>query len=190
MNRKLVVSTLALTIALAGCGRCGDHHGRGDRHGPADTAAAADEVKRTEAGMLAAWKSKDAAKVAGFYADDAVVAVPGAPTQVGAAAIRAATDGDLKDPAFALDFANERTAVAAAGDMAYTRGSFRVAYTDPKTKQVSHESGSYLTVFRKQDDGSWKAVADYATPGAAEASPTLPLPPPKAGAAGGANGGG
>jgi uncharacterized protein (TIGR02246 family) len=190
MNRKLAVSTLALTIALAGCGRCGDHHGKEGRHGRADSAAAANEVKRTEAGMLAAWKAKDSAKVAGFYADDAVVAVPGAPAQRGAAAIRAATDGDLKDPAFAIDFTNEKTGVAADGDMAYTRGSFRVAFTDPKTKQVRSESGSYLTVFRKQDDGSWKAIEDYATPGAAEASPTLPLPPPKAGAAGGANGGG
>ncbi|MEA3066312.1 MAG: hypothetical protein QOJ27_2773 [Sphingomonadales bacterium] len=187
MNRKLVVSTLALTVALAGCGRCGDHHGKGDRHGRADTAAAADEVKRTEAGMLAAWKAKDSARVAGFYADDAVVAVPGAPVQSGAAAIRAATDGDLKDPAFAIDFTNEKTGVAEAGDMAYTRGSFRVAFTDPATKKPQNVAGSYLTVFRKQDDGSWKAIEDYAVPGAAEASPTLPLPPPKAGAAGGAN---
>jgi uncharacterized protein (TIGR02246 family) len=179
MNRRLAISTLALTVALAGCGRCGDHHGKDGRHGRADTAAAANEVKQTEAGMLAAWKAKDGARVAGFYTADAVVAVPGAPAQRGAAAIRAATDADLKDPAFALDFANEKTEIAAAGDMAYTRGSFRVTFTDPATKKPQNVTGSYLTVFRKQDDGSWKAVEDYATPGAAEASPTLPLPPPK-----------
>jgi uncharacterized protein (TIGR02246 family) len=183
MNRKLLLSTLAATALVAGCGRCGHHDGKDRHHGRADTEAAANEIRQTEAGMLAAWKAKDPAKVAGFYADDAVVAVPGEPAQRGAAAIRAATDTDLKDPAFALDFANEKTQVAASGDMAYTRGTFRVTFTDPATKKPRTEAGSYLTVFRKQDDGSWKAIEDYATPGAAEASPTLPLPPPKAGAA-------
>ncbi|MEA3054482.1 MAG: hypothetical protein QOG72_3385 [Sphingomonadales bacterium] len=190
MNRKLIISTLAFTVALAGCGRCGDHHGKREGHGPADTAAAANEVKQTEAGILAGWKAKDPAKVAGAYADDAVVAVPGMAPARGAAAIRAATDADLKDPAFAIDFTNESTQVAAAGDLAYTRGSFRVTFTDPTTKKPQNVAGSYLTIFRKQGDGSWKAIEDYAVPGAAEASPTLPLPPPKAGAAGGANGGG
>lgn len=180
MNHKLTVSALALTVLLAGCGRCGDdHHGR--KEGRADTAAAASEVKQTEAGMLAAWKARDGAKVAAFYADDAVVAVPGVPAQKGAAAIRAATDADLKDPAFAVDFTNEKTEIAAAGDMAYTRGTFRVTYTDPATKKPLNVAGSYVTLFRKQDDGSWKAIEDYAVPGAAESSPTLPLPPPKAG---------
>jgi ketosteroid isomerase-like protein len=186
MNRKLAISTLALTVALAGCGRCGDHHGKGDRHGRADTAAAANEVKQTEAGMLAAFKARDAAKLTSYYADDAVVATPERAAANGRAAIAGITGDDLKDPGFSLDFTNERTEVAASGDLAFTRGSFRVTYTDPATRKVQNGAGNYVTVFRKQDDGSWKAVADYAVPGAAEASPTLPLPPPKAGAAGGA----
>jgi ketosteroid isomerase-like protein len=185
MNRKLAISTLAFTVALAGCGRCGDHHGRRDRHGPADTAAAASEVKQTEAAMLAAFKAKDSAKLTSYYADDAVVATPGRAAASGRAAILGINGDDLKDPGFSLDFTNEKTEVAAAGDLAYTRGSFRVAFTDPATKKVQNAAGNYLTVFRKQDDGSWKAVADYSVPGAAEASPTLPLPPPKAGAGGG-----
>jgi uncharacterized protein (TIGR02246 family) len=184
MNRKLLLSTLALTALVAGCGRCGGHHDGKDRHhGRADAEAAANEVRQTEANMLAAWKAKDSGRVAGFYADDAVVAVPGEPAQRGAAAIRAATDADLKDPAFALDFANERTEVAAGADLAYTRGTFRVTFTDPSTSKPQTQTGSYLTVFRKQKDGSWKAIEDYATPAAAVASPTLPLPPPKGSAA-------
>jgi uncharacterized protein (TIGR02246 family) len=181
MNRKLAFSTLATAALLAGCGRCGDdHHGKWGRH-RGDTEAAAGEVKQTEANLLAAWKAKDPAKVAGFYADDAVFAEPGAATRNGAAAIRAGAESDLKDPAFALDFTNERTDVADSGDLAYTRGSFRVTFTDPATKKPQNVAGSYLTAFRRQGDGSWKAVADYATPGAAVESPTLPLPPPKAG---------
>ena len=32
--------------------------------------------------------------------------------------------------------------------------------TDPKTKKVLTEKGKYVTVFQKQADGGWKAVAD------------------------------
>jgi hypothetical protein len=32
--------------------------------------------------------------------------------------------------------------------------------TDPKTKKVLIERGKYVTVYKKQADGGWKAVAD------------------------------
>jgi len=34
---------------------------------------------------------------------------------------------------------------------------------------VRTETGSYLTVYRKAADGSWKAVEDFTTPGPAVA---------------------
>ena len=36
----------------------------------------------------------------------------------------------------------------------------------PKTKQPKTDTGSYLTVWKKQADGSWKAVEDFVMPGA------------------------
>jgi hypothetical protein len=35
--------------------------------------------------------------------------------------------------------------------------------TDPQTKQIINDHGSYVTTYRKQPDGTWKAVADIAT---------------------------
>jgi hypothetical protein len=35
--------------------------------------------------------------------------------------------------------------------------------TDPQTKQVVNDHGSYVTTYRKQPDGAWKAVADIAS---------------------------
>ena len=32
--------------------------------------------------------------------------------------------------------------------------------TNPKTKKPMTDKGKYLTVYAKQTDGSWKAVAD------------------------------
>ena len=113
--------------------------------------------------MLAAFHAKDAAKLSGYYAPDAVLAIPGRTVQ-GADAIKKANAEDLSDPAFKLDFTNERTDVAQSGDLAYTSGSFQVTFTSTESKKVESQTGTYVTVFRKQADGSWKVAADIATP--------------------------
>ena len=38
--------------------------------------------------------------------------------------------------------------------------------TDPETKQPRTDTGNYLTVWKKQSDGNWKAVEDFVVPGA------------------------
>jgi ketosteroid isomerase-like protein len=60
--------------------------------------------------------------------------------------------------------------------MAATRGSYTMTTTGPATKKPVTDSGSYVTVFRKQKDGAWKAVLDINT---SEAPPVAP-PAPKA----------
>jgi ketosteroid isomerase-like protein len=50
--------------------------------------------------------------------------------------------------------------VAKSGDLGYSQGAYTMTFTDPKTKKVLTERGKYVTVFKKQADGSWKAVAD------------------------------
>ena len=45
--------------------------------------------------------------------------------------------------------------------LAYRRGAFKITYTNPQTKQAENGAGTYLTVFRKQADGSWKVVEDF-----------------------------
>lgn len=181
-TRLLMPAFITLTIVLFACDRAGSHE-EDEGAGRADTAAAAEDVKRAEAGLLAAFKARDANAVGAHYSEDAIVATPGGPPAVGRATIVRANTESFKDPGFSVDFANEKTDVAGSGDMAYTRGTFHVTFTDPGSRKPQNVAGAYLTVFRKQADG-WKAVADYVTPGAEAASPTLPLPPPKAGAEG------
>jgi uncharacterized protein (TIGR02246 family) len=166
MNHKMMFAAAAvLAIATAGCkpAMTGTEVNGANTAAPADAGAAQDAVKAVEAGMADAFHAKDAAKLTSYYASDAVLAVPDR-TVSGTDAIAKANDDDLKDPAFKLDFTNAKTDVAGSGDLAYTTGSFDVTYTDSKTKKVTSEKGSYVTVFKKQSDGSWKAVADIATP--------------------------
>ena len=42
--------------------------------------------------------------------------------------------------------------------------------TDKATNKPVTSTGSYLTVFKKDDDGGWKAVEDFVTPGPAPAA--------------------
>ena len=42
-------------------------------------------------------------------------------------------------------------------------GTYTMTMTDSKTKKVMNDHGSYVTDYRKQPDGSWKAVADIVT---------------------------
>lgn len=165
MRRKiLTIPVLAFAFAAAACQqRDATNEGAGgdvamNTGADADSATA---VKAAEQAMLKAFQAKDATALSSHYAPDAVVAVPGR-TVKGTEAIGKANAEDLADPAFKLDFTNERTDVS--GDLAYTTGNFRVTYTDSKTRQVTNGTGTYVTVFRKQADGSWKVVADIATP--------------------------
>ena len=168
MTKKLFVATLLLSsLPLSACNKPA---AQADANAAAANTAA---VKNVEDEMLAAFQAKDAAKLTSYYASDAVLAIPGR-TVNGTAAITKANTDDLADPAFSLTFTNDRTDVAASGDLGYTNGTYNVSYTDPKTKKVVRGAGTYVTVFRKQADGSWRAVADIATPGAPPAAPAAP----------------
>ncbi|MEA3040265.1 MAG: hypothetical protein QOE79_2778 [Sphingomonadales bacterium] len=168
MAKELLAKAALAAFLLSGAAAC-DRSGTGGKVS-AGSGAAADEVKQAERDMLAAWKAKDAARVASLYTDDAAVATPGAPLVKGHDAILKSVGDDLKDPAFSLDFSNEDTRVAGSGEVAYTRGTFRVGFTNPQTKKPQTMSGNYLTVFAKQSGGAWKAAEDFAVEGQAAAS--------------------
>ena len=75
--------------------------------------------------------------------------------------MRKGLEDAAKDPAFDVNFSSDKVEVSDSGDLAYSRGHFTEKYTDPKTRQVASNSGSYITVYKKQDDGSWKVVEDF-----------------------------
>jgi len=111
--------------------------------------------------MLAAFEAKDSAKVNSYYAPGAVIATPGRPAAKDGRAVTKAIKDDIADPNLKISVSNEKTEVAGSGDLAYRRGSFKITTTNPKTKQAERSAGTYLTVFRKQADGSWKIVEDF-----------------------------
>jgi len=50
--------------------------------------------------------------------------------------------------------------VTVAGDWAYSRGVYTQDMTSKETGKITHVDGKFLTILKKQDDGSWKIFRD------------------------------
>lgn len=157
----------SLAVLLSGC----DKQAAATDTGAVKSAIQADEKKWNEQ-----FKAKDTEGLVGHYADDAYFVISGAKPADGSMAIRKAYADASTDQNFAVSFASDKIDVAGSGDLAYARGHFTEQYTDPKTAKVMTTSGSYITVYRKQQDGSWKAVEDFAT---SDPDATKPVEPGK-----------
>jgi ketosteroid isomerase-like protein len=105
--------------------------------------------------------------------NDAVLMAPGSPSAQGKDAVRAELQAMMKDPALMLQF--HASKIDVSGGLGYTQGSYTMKMTNPKTHKVMDDHGSYVTTYRKQADGSWKAVADIAT----SEVPSMPMPAKK-----------
>ena len=124
-----------------------------------------------EAQWIQDYAANNLDKALANYADNAVLIAPGTEAVQGKDAITAEMKGMAKDPAFSLQFQTKNVDVSKSGDVGYTWGTYQMTATDPATHKVMHDHGSYVTVYRKQADGSWKAVEDIASSGVPSAPP-------------------
>ncbi len=165
-----LLGAAAVSLAFGGCAKSGAGNG----------AASADSVKQAIKADEDKWnkdfKAKDTEALADHYADDAYFVAPNLAPADGTTAIRKIYATGSTDPAFEVHFASDKIDVAGSGDMAYARGKFTEKYTDQKTSKVMTTSGSYLAVYKKQDDGSWKVVEDFVS---SDPDATKPVPPEK-----------
>jgi uncharacterized protein (TIGR02246 family) len=127
----------------------------------------------------AAAEAKDADRFASFYMDDGVLMLEGMPDIHGQSDLREGMTGMMQDPNFSLSFDTDDVEVARSGDMAYETGTYTMTVTDPSTSAPVTERGSYVVVWRKQDDGSWKVAVD--APLSDPSEPTEPAPDEPAG---------
>jgi ketosteroid isomerase-like protein len=100
---------------------------------------------------------KDSASFAAFYADDATVMFPHEPVFRGMNSIKAVLTPMMQDPNFALSFTTDKVEVS--GILAYTQGTLSLKTTGRDGKPLQ-DTGKYLTVWKKQADGSWKVIED------------------------------
>ncbi|HEY6049568.1 MAG TPA: DUF4440 domain-containing protein [Sphingomicrobium sp.] len=155
----------ALAMTISACDRYGPHEG-------GDSGAVTKAIKADEKKWNDQFKSNDQEGLLGHYADDAYFVAPGVKPADGAMAIRKSYADALSDQNFSISFSSDK--IDSSGDLAYARGRFTEKHTDPKTQQVVSGSGSYVTVYKKQSDGSWKAVEDFAVEDPAPPAPAQP----------------
>jgi uncharacterized protein (TIGR02246 family) len=154
--------------AMMGLAACGGSEQAPQNPAPgaamtADTRAADEEaIRAADAAWSKAAGDKDAAKFATFYGENAVLMAPGMAAVKGRDAIQQAMAGMVQDPNFALSFAPTKIVVAKGGDMAYELGDFSMTTSDKK-KKASTLKATYVVVWGKQMDGSWKALVDAPT---------------------------
>jgi len=86
--------------------------------------------------------------------------VPDLPLMKGKDAILSGLKTMMADKNLTISFATASVDVSKAGDIAYSQGAYSMTATNPKTKKVVAEKGKYVTVYKKQADGKWKAIAD------------------------------
>src|SRR4051812_35676292 len=162
-SRYLAGLTIGLCMIWGGCSD--------NPASPADTAKAdLKSLKDTDVALNSDLAARDLEKVLSHYADDAAMLPPNAPLMKGKEAIRSNYRELLADPNMSFAGTTVSTDVSKSGDMAYTQGLFALTGTNPKTKKTETVHGKYVTIFKKQADGTWKVVQDINNADAAPVS--------------------
>ncbi|MGH3697474.1 MAG: YybH family protein [Pseudonocardiaceae bacterium] len=136
---------------------------------PADTQAGTKAtIEREETAWLKAIAAGQLDATVSYYGDGAVLFAPSAPI--------ARTKDEIRQtwmqffasiPAGAtLSSKTTKVEVARSGDLAYTTGTYAVGLNN-----AAIDKGKFVDVWKKQADGSWKAVIDIF-------NSDLPVPPP------------
>ncbi len=109
--------------------------------------------------------TKDIDKWVSYFAPDGSSYVQGRPVATGPEAIRKEYATASAMPGFALTWTATKADLGASGDIGYTQGTYEV------TVNGATEKGRYVTVWKKQSDGTWKIAQDI---GNSEAPPAMP----------------
>jgi ketosteroid isomerase-like protein len=130
----------------------------------------ADVKKINEINQIAmkAAVSQDFATWSAIFLEDAVIYPPNQAAVIGRSAIRAWLEKSPSITQFTLN--NEK--VEGREDLAYVRGTYTMTLTPPNSSEPVKDIGKYVTVLRRQPDGSWLCVVDMF-------SSDLPAAPPK-----------
>jgi len=155
MNRTWIGIGLIAMLTLFGCGYGGDH---GHDHDTAEPAGLTDADRAAIAADATAWENGaqagDWAAVAALYHTDAILMPPNAPTATGRDAVLASLSAMPPLTTMNLDHVE----VEGAGDWAGVRGNYSMTFDTPDGPVT--DTGKFMEIRRRQDDGSWPVIRD------------------------------
>ena len=125
-----------------------------------DTQAAARELlERDRAWAKLAEEGKDVDAIVNTWSEDVHVVLPGAPVIVGRAGAKEMVKGSLAIPGFKITWTPDSAVVSSSGDLGYTWGTNHLTAPDSAGLLVTTD-GRYVTIWRKEADGTWRCVWD------------------------------
>ena len=129
---------------------------------PPDIAVFEQEVRQAEIDFDRAAADGDVERFADMVAEDAVFF--GGTTLEGREAVVAAWQPYLeKNPALSLRWSPNVVEVASSGDLGVSRGDYRLTQV-AEDGSVSVGVGTFVTVWKRSDDGKLRAILDIGTP--------------------------
>jgi uncharacterized protein (TIGR02246 family) len=146
---KKIQILICVTIFLSSC----------TQHKNVDLQAEGEKLMKLSKDWSDLVKTKDLDLILEGWADDAVMMAPGMPPLKGKETIRAFVEEGLKIPGYNIRWEPLEVHVSECGDMAYMIERNEIIVND----SLGNPEASYnktVTVWRKQDDGSWKNVID------------------------------
>ncbi|MGK7393825.1 MAG: YybH family protein [Candidatus Cyclobacteriaceae bacterium M3_2C_046] len=105
-----------------------------------------------------AFNQRDAAGIAQYFAEDAVLMPPGQPSRIGKQAV-ADYYQDIFDQYVPL-LQSEYLEVDVSGDLAYGRGVATVTLKSRQGDSVIQAESEYINILKKREDGIWITTHD------------------------------
>ena len=150
--------------ALAACAKAADDK-RTEAESPGalappttDPAAVRRAIDSTNAILIDALTREDAAAQSALYAPDGIIMMSGMPAWKGKAGIEQNAK-ELFGQVDVKDFKFTTADVAVSGDLAVETGTYTMTIT-PKGGKPMPDTGKYITVWKRQGDGTWKIYRD------------------------------
>jgi ketosteroid isomerase-like protein len=140
-----------LTVLSFGCTR---------QKTPPDTLGAQETaIRQADLAWSKAMTDKQLDATVSYYAEEASIFPPNAPTATGKNAIRNVWALFFAMPGFLVTCHPVKIEASRSGDIGYTQGPYDLAFSDARGNTVK-DRGKYLAVWKKQSDGAWRVVAD------------------------------
>ena len=119
-------------------------------------------IDKGNAQWIAAWEKGDPEMVAAIFTDDAVMLSQGGRVFKGRQQIFERQKEAMQSVTRPIKVSVITVKIWLDGDAAYETGKYKDQYTE-KGKPVT-EAGRYVTMWKRQSDGSWKLSMDMAVP--------------------------
>ena len=120
----------------------------------------ADDVRRQALGVVAAYNAQDPHKAASYDAPDYVGIYHGTPNTLGPAADEAGMKAGMAAAKVDWRLGADKVTVSKAGDLGIFEAPYIFVVTTPAG--ASRETGTWVAIFKRQDDGAmklWRSIA-------------------------------